>query len=510
LNETLGDDITYLLLDFTLEQQAFCLKELALYTNSNLSLNMLEKAFDNDPRFIWLSGSSPELKLYITKRALCLHFAKLTISLAQKRRTRLCDTELASLMNKIRTDGNDWSATPREAIAFGEKLGLIGPACTAGEYVFPIAHILSLTSPQKIEMAGNLLYRFAEADCPEIPSADLSARIIEEELSRYDARISYVVKEREGFLTDKKLTLEEIGKHLDITRERVRQIENKFWDTIKRPLNILPFVQAIVYDIMAKQGSLIVQSNTPEARLRQFITKCLNIPHALLPHTDICITGVSPEDMSIFGSRHWLRGEVDVQQMAAQLESSDKLTLIANDIQQIAQRLVDFTWENLQRREKVVLALRSIGRPAHYSEVTEAYNSMFPDDPATEHNIHAMLGREKHGIVWIGVRGTYALIEWGYERPSTTLFQTVTEIVRKIYAETSQPVPFHVIVAEIGKYRKITRPASLTIAAHCNPDLHRVSKDSFVPASSEKETGEQISAKELDRILREFESGAIQ
>ena len=493
-----------------MERQAFYLKELAPYTNSNLSLNMLEIAFDNDPRFIWLSSLSPEPKLYITRRALCLHFAKLTINLAQKRRTRLCDTELASFMNDIRTDGNHWSTPPREAISFGEKLGFIGPAYTAGEYVFPLAHILSLTSPQKIEMAGNLLYRFAEADCPEIPSADLPARIIEEELSRYDARISYVVKEREGFLTGKKLTLEEIGNHLDITRERVRQIENKFWNTIKHPLNSLPFIQAMVYDIMARQGSLIVQSNTPEAHLRQFVAKCLNIPHTLLSHTNICVTGLSPGDMAMFYSPQWLSGEVDAQRMAARLDSSGKLTHISDDTQQVAQRLVNFVRDHLQRIEKVALALRSIGRPAHFSEVTEAYNSMFPDDPASEHNVHAMLGREKHGIVWIGVRGTYALIEWGYERPSTTLFQTVTEIVKKIYAETNQPVPFHVIVAEIGRYRKITRPASLTIAAHCNPDLRRVSKDSFVPASSAKETGEQISAEELDRILREFESGKIQ
>jgi len=510
LNETLDDDIAYLLLDFTLERQAFCLKELAPYTNSNLSLNMLEIAFDNDPRFIWLSSSSPELKLYITKRALCLHFVRLTISLAKKRQARLCEAELASFMDDMRTDDNHWSTPPREAIAFGEKLGFIGRTWTASEYIFPLAHVLALTSPNRIEMAGSLLYKFAETDYPEIPTADLPARLIEEELGRLGARISYVVKEREGFLTGKKLTLEEIGNHLNLTRERVRQIENKFWNTIKYPLNSLPFIQAMVYDIIARQGSLIVQSNTPEAHLRQFITKCLNIPHTLLSHTNICVTGLSPGDMAMFYSPKWLSGEVDVQRMAARLDSSGKLTLIADDTQQVAQRLVDFVRDHLQRIEKVALALRSIGRPAHYSEVTEAYNSMFPDDPANEHNVHAMLGREKHGIVWIGVRGTYALIEWGFERPSTTLFQTVTEIVKKIYAETSQPVPFHVIVAEIGKYRKITRPASLTIAAHCNPDLRRVSKDSFVPASSEKETGEQISAKELDRILREFESGKIQ
>jgi hypothetical protein len=108
-------------------------------------------------------------------------------------------------------------------------------------------------------------------------------------------------------------------------------------------------------------------------------------------------------------------------------------------------------------------------------------------------------------VVWIGIRSTFALKEWGYEHPSKSLFDSVTEIVEERYKETAQPVPFGVIVAEMGKSRQIVNPSSLTIAAHCNPSLRRVGKESFVPKEPTEEIREEVSAEELDRILREFE-----
>ena len=122
-----------------------------------------------------------------------------------------------------------------------------------------------------------------------------------------------------------------------------------------------------------------------------------------------------------------------------------------------------------------------------------------------EHNIHALLSWEGHGVVWIGVRGTYALEEWGYEHPSKTLFDTVAEIVEERHGATGKPVPFTVIAAEMGKYRPLVKDSSLAFAAYCNPRLKRVSKNSFVPRIPGDEGQEAIAADELDRILQEFE-----
>ena len=123
---------------------------------------------------------------------------------------------------------------------------------------------------------------------------------------------------------------------------------------------------------------------------------------------------------------------------------------------------------------------------------TKVYNSLYPDHKSTEHNIHAMLNREKYGVVWIGIRSTFALKEWGYERPSKILFNKVTKIVEKKYKETTRPVPFTVIVAEMGKYRQVVKHSSITIASYRNPNLLHINKNSFIPKKKLKSSRKEI------------------
>ncbi len=149
--------------------------------------------------------------------------------------------------------------------------------------------------------------------------------------------------------------------------------------------------------------------------------------------------------------------------------------------------------------------MRSIGRHAHYSKVAEVHNALFPNNQKSEHNIHAVLGRKQGGIVWIGVKGTYALKEWGFERPPKPLFYSVAEIVKNIYRRTGKPVPYQVIVAEIGKQRKIVKPSSLIFATHLNPELALVSKDTFIPKEFDGRIKDEIPADQLDNLLEKFQ-----
>lgn len=129
---------------------------------------------------------------------------------------------------------------------------------------------------------------------------------------------------------------------------------------------------------------------------------------------------------------------------------------------------------------------------------------MFPEDQDTEHNIHAKLTYNSYGVVWIGSKGTYALEEWGYEHPSLTLFNTVIGIVERKYTETGTPVPYSVVLAELGKYRKVINPSSVVFATYRNPRLTQIEGDYFIPKPIE-EFETDAAAGELDRILQEFE-----
>ena len=64
---------------------------------------------------------------------------------------------------------------------------------------------------------------------------DLLLLKVHKVLSTLSSREEMVIKQRYGFVDGKERTLEEVGKILKVTRERIRQIENKAFRKIKHP-----------------------------------------------------------------------------------------------------------------------------------------------------------------------------------------------------------------------------------------------------------------------------------
>ena len=499
--------ITYVLNIFAQYRRCFTLEELSNFADSDSDNEILRHALLTDSRFMQLAEGDSNEKHSIAKRSLFQCFCQLSLKLAQAKQARLNKHQVAILMSSLRIDGR-WDTPPMEAIQFGGHFGFIGPAWTPDEHVFPLAHILSF-SKDPAKVASVIMKNFTAGERAYQAFEQLAQELIQEGLSKFSERVRYVVQPREGLLTGTKMTLEQVGVHLGITRERARQLEAKFWDKLQhRPRGralAQSFSIASLCDIISRQGSLIVPLDSPDASLRRFAAKCAGIPQAEVPHTRIIILGASPKDVTLPKSSGSLHREIDVDSIATRLELERRLCLTGTDLRTVAESIAQFRRKRLTKRQKAYLALRAVGKPAHCSEITEAYNSLFPDELSTEQNLHAVLSHERYGVVWIGIRSTFALKEWGYEHPPETLFDTVTEIVKERYKETAQPVPFTVVVAEMGKHRQVVNPSSLTIAAHCNPNLQRVGKDSFIPKELGEEIQEEISAEELDRILREFE-----
>jgi hypothetical protein len=133
---------------------------------------------------------------------------------------------------------------------------------------------------------------------------------------------------------------------------------------------------------------------------------------------------------------------------------------------------------------------------------------MWPDHVASENAVHAVLASQKMGIVWIGLKGIYALKEWGYQRPSKSLFSTVAEIVRSKYQEIGKPISINLITAELGKHRKLVKPQSLAIAVGCNPLITRVGKDIYLPHDQGEEKSRELGLDNLDKSLEEFQKSS--
>jgi len=179
-----------------------------------------------------------------------------------------------------------------------------------------------------------------------------------------------------------------------------------------------------------------------------------------------------------------------------------------DEITKIVQSLSSQVVKHFNKMDRVYETLKQIGTPSHYSYITDIYNDIYPHDYSAEHTIQSTLLRDTERVVWIGLRGTYALKEWGFERPSLTLFDTITEIVKRRYLETGNPVPINVIQAEIGKYRRIVNYASVFFASYFNQDIVNVYKDQFIPReySTNVPEGEKDTDSELlDKVLRQFE-----
>ena len=462
--------VTHVLDVFAQYLCTFTFEELADFADSDTET--LRHALLTDSRFVQLEDNDSNQKHFISSRSLFEWFCRLSVRLARAKQKRLDKRQLALLASSLRIDGR-WDTPPNQGVQFGSTFGFVAPSYTADEYVFPIAHILSLMSHGLAEDTTRRIMEAVSADTIDVNWSFecLAQESIEKVFAHFTENECYVIKAREGILTGRKMTLEQVGVHERVTRQRINQIESRLWRRLRHPSRARLFSTALICSIISRQGSLIVLKNS----LESFLAKCADVPQAEFPHSRMLILGASPEDVALLPKATGvLHEDIDTDSIATRLEAQRQLCIVGKELKTLAENIAQFRRKHLTKRQRAYLALRAIGRPARCTEITEVYNSLFPDQPSTERDLHAALSDEPCGVVWIGIRSTFALKEWGYEHPSMRLFDIATEVVKEKYKETAQPVPFTVIVAEIGKRRRLVNSASLVIVTQCNPNLRSI------------------------------------
>ena len=462
----------------------FAVGEFLSLTDPDTDSAKRQEIFRPGPRCILLGKEETGEEYYIGEEALFRWFSTLSLELAARRESRVSAWQLKMLASSIHPNGK-WSVFPDEAFRFGQQFGFLGRPYRSGQFVFPLAHLMSYLSPSSLQIARNTLDNMAKAPKSRQYLEALLQKSVKEGLANFDQRVVDIIQLRQGISDGTKYTLEQIGSGFGITRERVRQLEAKFWNSIHNPLLaeqcLSPFIVSMICDVLRNSGSLILQTDSLGTNLRKFIVRCVGVPEVAIQDTETVILGALPRHLVIPKATVSFDNKIDRHYMANQLESNEQLCLIENDLKLIAESIVCFHRKRLTKSQKIYLVLRAIGEPAHYSKITSIYNSMFPQDYLTESNAHSILSGQKHGIVWIGLHGTFALKEWGYERPKKKLFDAVTEIVNDNFRKTQKPVELETIRAEIGKYRTVVNKASINAVAYCNKNIQRVSKNSFVP-----------------------------
>jgi len=332
--------------------------------------------------------------------------------------------------------------------------------------------------------------------------------LIESLFSGISDREKEVVSLRYGLNIPKKNTLEQIGKKFNVTRERIRQIENSALKKVKNHPDLeskLEFVERIIKAILEEHGGimhhdfliekvLIVHGDSPENRLLTsfIINELLTSKLDYSEENEDVYPGLKLPTISfdeVIKEINYLVSLIEKNQepltMAGILKLAELENLTANKLHSylvISKKvesnpfdewgLNEWRTVNLKRMsDKVSLVLKKFGEPLHFTEIAKKINEIGFDNkkanPATIHN--ELILDEKYVLVG---RGIYALKEWGY-KPGV-----VADVIKQILKENG-PLAKEEIIEKVLEKRKVKKSTVL---------LALMNKQGFVKQPDKKYT----------------------
>ncbi len=518
-----------------------------------LEAEQLKDVLRQDTRFIFVSAHGESSPAVLPKTALFNWFVWLNLRLATTKQFSLARDHVTFSLNSRLLPAGKWCKPPPELMNWGARLHLVRQGSFDGSFQFPLARVLSNLPSEMAIVAREVLSEFAEIGIWGCSFSEVRKQNMDEVFAFCPERSVEVVKLREGLEEDSTshLSLEQVGQQRGLTRERIRQIEKGFYESIcqQKVTNIVRLkrtqfqwqlsrngevivraghrrrleedftdsrsrrrlasrlIASLLCEVL-ESGDVVMNSRSLKARRRSFLAKCCGIPVALDNGLQVLAMDSGRLRDALRGPEGTPRRSLNGIRMAVKWAITE---LDENGISGEITNEIRANWyKRLAKTEKVRLTLLSIGKPAHFSEVTAIYNSMWINDYSSERTIHGNLDRATNGIVWVGAKGTFALREWGYEQPDKSLFELASQTIRGKYAETGRPVPFTVFATEMAKTRRHINPSSLQFAVSFNSDVRRVGKDSFVPVDETTATNDTAGgSSNWEQALKEFEEEAL-
>ncbi|OGY42923.1 MAG: hypothetical protein A2729_02590 [Candidatus Buchananbacteria bacterium RIFCSPHIGHO2_01_FULL_39_14] len=318
-----------------------------------------------------------------------------------------------------------------------------------------------------------------------------------------------ILARRFGLLGKEKETLEQIGKHYEITRERIRQIENA---TIKKIHELKEFKQQVEnveqyitrllenYGGIMEENFLLNEINLTEPNESNLQSSRFILNHLLNKKIDPIksdsdfLSGWRLPIISIDSAREAVKVLAQIiaeQQKLLKIEdllshflNSDyyqknkdqivaaKLGIKEENLEQEIRKLIHSylkisknieqnilgewglaSWQTVvpkRMSDKIYLVLRKINKPLHFKEITDLINqSKFDKKIAYPPTIHNELILDNR-FVLVG-RGIYALKEWGYQ-PGTVL-----DVIIEILAKAGKPLTKEEVVQAVLNQRLVRK-----------------------------------------------------
>lgn len=322
-------------------------------------------------------------------------------------------------------------------------------------------------------------------------------------------RTKDIIMKRFGLDSNKKQTLEEIGKFHGITRERVRQIESATIRDLKKDekLSKLSECEQVLENVLHSNGKL-----AEHKKLIQEFNSQINPSQA---HENVVefILNLSDKfeyfDETDHTKRAWGLKESDLDLPQKVVDALvDKLTAKKKpmtedeaiksvmdhsvvkefniDDQNAVKSYLNLskkvlsnpfkewglsTWNEIIPKgvkDKAYLVLKKHGKPLHFTGITEKINeAKFSGKKAIPQTVHNELIKDKR-FVLVG-RGMYALVEWGYN-PGT-----VADVIEAVLRKAEGPMDKDEIVEKVLEQRIVKR--NTIILALQNRDKFKKTSD---------------------------------
>lgn len=298
---------------------------------------------------------------------------------------------------------------------------------------------------------------------------------------------SMVIKKRFALQGDQKQTLEKIGKHFNVTRERIRQIESIALGKLRRTVRTtkLDEVNALAKSILRSSGGVMREDELVSDVLRcipgstTVDGSVLRLSFSIDPDIAQGVRGgtfvpfwrldsLSMDDIQLIVSSKVkiLKKRKSCMKLDELISSVQSLNLFEGRVPSkeliLSALRIDERFKEIEEgwgltewrfvrprsiRDKVEIVLKKTGEPLHFMEIANRIReARFDHKNVTVQAVHNELIRYPQ-FVLVG-RGIYALREWGYE-PGT-----VADVIERILREKG-PLSKKEIIQEVGKQRTV-------------------------------------------------------
>jgi DNA-directed RNA polymerase delta subunit len=342
-------------------------------------------------------------------------------------------------------------------------------------------------------------------------------KVLEELFLVLTAKEKEVVIKRFSLDNGPKQTLEKIGQHFAVTRERIRQIEKIALNKLKRTVQStqLKQVNEIANQILSENGNIMLESslvnevlkriNSTQDIEKHIVKLALNVNDDIKKteksvtfkpfwHTKKLLTGDIKQ--IIEGAVKLLKSETSVmkaqdlaQTIKATLEKDgktfDAATIVSalevdNRLKKVPEGFGLMSWRHINPRsirDKAQIILKKATKPLHFVDIANKITEAgFDKKVVTVQAVHNELIRYEE-FVLVG-RGLYALKEWGYEKG------TVADVIESLLKQKS-PMTKQEIIEGVLSQRKVKK-GTISLNLQKNPQFARVGRAVYAFDASKK------------------------